>query len=275
MLFVGLAAVLALWSWRVLRDRPIRKYATFYVLTAAGGCVAECSVLGIWYPFETHLYVLRDPYSDLFLTEIVAKLILMPLIGCLYVRYSGQHPIRTAIVGALLLGMVELGFVATGAVIYQGWNTLFTILLFFGLFVVLNWFQNRPAPLWLQTGAVSFATGYSTHQLARIFPLWEHAFPLPYYSTDSLFLIAQNGLVAGPSALAVALIPRLRNPVGVLAAVGLNVLVDEWLRAAGILIYTGWNPWLGGLRYLLVIGITLAYSQWQMEERTGPIQVSH
>lgn len=274
MLFVTPAVTLMVWSWRVLRDRPIRHYAIIYVLTAALGCAAECTILGIWYPFETHLYLLRDPYRDLFLTEILVKLFLFPLIGCLYVRYAGQRPVWAAIIGAALLGLLERALVAGGAMIYLGWNTLITVVLFFGLFMLLHWFVKAHIPLWFHTGATAFVAAYITHQLARVLALWEYALPMPVYSADSLFLIAQNGLLVGPSALAVALIPRLRNPVGILAAVGLNLLADEWLRTAGIMRYTGWNPWLGGIRYLAVVGITIAYATWQMEERAEPIRIA-
>lgn len=271
-MFVGLSAILMVWSWAALRDRPIRQYAIIYVLTAALGCVAECSTLGILYPFETHVFVFSDPYRDLFLTEVIVKLVMFPLIGCLFVRYAGQQPIWVAGIAAGLLGMTERLFVHTGAMVYFRWNTIFTVLLFFVLFLFLRWFIHQPIPLWVDAGAAAFVAAYITHQLAGgVFLLFKYRLPLPVYSTDSLFLVLKNGLLVGPSALAVSLIPRLRNPVGVLLAAGLNVLVNEWFRWSGILVYTGWNPWLGALRYLIVIGITMAYTLWQMEERTGPM----
>jgi hypothetical protein len=130
-----------------LRYRPVRHYAMIYVLTAALGCAAECLTLGIFYPFEIHMFVFRDRYQDFFLTEILVKVLLLPQIGCLNIRYAGRHPIRTAVLGAVLTGLTERVLVATGAMLYFRWHTGITVLLVFGLHVAAMVCEPPAAPV--------------------------------------------------------------------------------------------------------------------------------
>ncbi|HYG57918.1 MAG TPA: hypothetical protein VD902_07610 [Symbiobacteriaceae bacterium] len=272
MVFSVYAAIVLIWSWAVLRDRPLHQYATMYWIAGAVGSLGECLILGAIYPFESHMYIRPDLYQDVHFTEVFSKLLLFPLIACLYMRYAGRRPYLTAAVGAGLLGLTEAVFVRTGAMVYIRWHPAFTVTFFFVFFLIILWVMSRPMPLWVDVGSAAFLIAYLSHQLlGGAFGLWRYRLPpLSMPATDVLFLVIM-AFAYGPTAMAFALVPKLHSPAGVVGTLLFILLADAALLRGGILTYTGWSLWHTGVRYLFTAGLTLAYARWQMENRAGPV----
>lgn len=268
MIFIALSVIMVAWSYRSLRQRPLREYAAIYFALAAIGCIAECTVLGIWHPWETHMHIRPDRIQDVHITEAVTKAFIFPFMGLIYQHYMGRRPVLMAAVAALATGAMERLFIATGNMEIYRWSTWITVAMFFVYYLLVWQISRRQMPLWLHTGSFAMAAGYVTLQLILGFGLWKFRLPvLDPAQTDIFFLITSNLLLVGPAVTVTALAPALRGAAGVAAVTIFLVLAEQVLKYFGILVHVNWNPVLSGLRYLLFIVAAFAYVKWQTGER--------
>lgn len=264
MYHVLLLALLALWAWFALRDRPAVHYARLYFVGAVVGFIAEFVFSGIFRFYELRVHFLESPFHDVRMAAVLDKLGNIPLIAVLYCRYCRPRPIVLALGAAILMGLVEWFFLQEGAIVYRSWHPALTVGAFVIFFLIL-WRMDSgawPIPDWQHVGAFAFWQAFLVDILFHgAFWLWHYDVTLVGKpgGDSRLFALVFNLLVVGPMATAVSMVQDLRNPRGILAAVGLLLLFEWTGLVTGLIVYEGWSLWLAGLRYLAAVWLPVLY----------------
>lgn len=270
--YVILLAILGVWAWRVLRDRPFAYYVTMWFACSLMTAAAEPLFVRLLRLYHWHLRVTPDERSDVILGSMVIGFCLDPLLGVLSSRYAGTRPVLKAGAAALLLGGLELWLYRTEYLVYRAWNPIFTMLAFFAYFLIVWRLTLRPWPIphWLNVYGFAVWTLYFFDVLLQGYlELWR--FNVPYWDWERFFSVSLHAFLFAPLATLIAVrSPKEHRWLWGTAAAASLAAVAFLLKGMGLLVF-GWVGLAAALAdYTTMMWLALQYSRWLRRHEPAP-----
>ncbi|MPM38164.1 hypothetical protein SDC9_84791 [bioreactor metagenome] len=279
MIYVVTMVFFLLWSIWAIRKGCLSWHTiiNLYMVTLLIVDVGDVS-FDHWFNFyDIPTYLLNNPY-DLYMGIIFSDGMIFPLIAIVFCYYSVRYrrPWVLSIVFALLLGIIEVGYVKLGYMVYYQWNHWLTPGIIFILCQVLACFSDRfvyySPPIPYRLCLLSFVYGALEWPGAimggvmRLYNYRPHLFDNELADdrfTAVLFAVVMGGLIA-------YFAPRIRTRYKLAFFLSLGLLSTGFaflMFERGWLIYHQWNHLLMSIRYIMPYILIYLYDSWESNYR--------
>jgi hypothetical protein len=256
-------AVLALWAYFALRDRPAAYYLSLFFACSLLTFMAEPAASLLLRLYRWRLGLFSDYRRDVIVGSLVIAFGLDPLLGVLFARYAATRPVLKALVIPLFLGGFEIWLEHHGYMHYTGWHSVFSVLAFVGYFLIV-WrltLREWPLPHWLHVlGFIVWQLNFSDAILQGRLELWH--FHVRSWDWERLLSLMIRTLVVAPAGTWIA-VGRLTHRLlwgGALLTVQLATVF--LLHAVGLLTFR-WVGLIAGLTVdCVILWLTVWYSGW-------------
>lgn len=232
------------------------------------------------YDLPTHL--LQNRLSDQYLGLYISDAVIFPLIAIVFCYYASRyrHPWLLSLVFATMMGIIEVGLVKSGYIIYHGWAFWVTPALTFVCFRVLAHYSDRlvhyapPIPYWFWLAGVVYGiTEMPAIMGFGVLHFYQYN-PQFFYNViaDDRCLELSLGYILGISAGLIA--PRVPTRLRftffmclalIMTAIALLFYSLGWLK------YHHWNHIYTILRYMVPYLLIYWFDRWETKYLSAKI----
>lgn len=264
-------AILGIWAWFALRDRPVAYYLSMWFACSLMTAAAEPTFSRLLRLYRWRLQLEPHLKHDVILASMVIAFCLDPLLGVLFARYAATRPVLKAVGAALLLGVFEVWLHAHGYMIYRAWSPILTVLAFCTYFLLVWRLTLRPWPISHGLHVYGFTIWmlyFWDVSLQGYLELWH--FNVRWWDWERFLSVSLHALVFAPMATLIAVRPLTRRWLWGAGALGSLVAVAFLLKAVGLAEF-GWPGLLAVLiDYSINMWLAVQYSQWLRRHEPRP-----